>query len=239
MIAPAMSRARRLDGAIAYRVQLAYRVEPASLARRLPPGWEPAEVPRGPSRGANLLLIFNDVLLNELGRGQPAPNATDRFLGLVTIGRQEGETANFNFRIYACNPGSIPGKYRTALPARVSREHRLRGEGLETVVEERWRVQPETGGLIRLELECRPGVPVRSGFSGDVRSAADPSLVRRYRTDQLLALVYSVPQEVDLTARLALGVEGVEELSDLWQGSERLLSASLVPWYWREVFPAR
>jgi len=89
-------------------------------------------------------------------------------------------------------------------------------------------------GTIELRLQYQRGVPMRSRPEAKPRSAADPTILRLYKVDQGVDVVRSVPAGIDRVQAYSLRVM-VPELRPLFDGSEKLVNISLVPWYLRQV----
>lgn len=225
------------DSTIAISVLVALHVSAAALQARLPAPWEVTSTLSGPPRGANLYVVFQDVLLNQDGEGRPAVDATGRFVGLVTSARHAvtGEACSFNFRTYVANTAALPGKYRTAVAARIRAERHVDDTGQDTHVSERIVVEPATGGRLALDLAYRRSVPVRLPYEADVRSPVDPTIVRRYNVDQLVEPVLGVPDGVSHVDRYRLEVD-VPEIRDLFDGSERTIAIGARPMFVRKVY---
>jgi hypothetical protein len=66
------------------------------------------------------------------------------------------------------------------------------------------------------------------------RSATDPTIIRLYKFDQGVDVVRSVPAGIDRVQTYVLRVT-VPELRPLFDGSEKVVSIALVPWYLRQV----
>lgn len=222
-----------LDSMIAERILLGFQVRSEALQARLPAPWRVGFTPAG----ANLVVIFNEVFLNQDAGGAPAPDATTRYLGVVVPGRRPdtGEEASINLRIFAAHPQAIPGKYRTSFPAVVRRQQRLISEGLATTVEEHCTVRVPGGEEIDFRLryprDAVAHIPTRSRG----RSAADPAILRVYRVDQLTYAVRDASTGVDRVLDFAFRTT-VAELSDLFDGTERLVTVVASPWYHRRVY---
>ncbi|MBI2973084.1 MAG: hypothetical protein HYY39_04760 [Armatimonadetes bacterium] len=88
---------------------------------------------------------------------------------------------------------------------------------------------------MELQLQYRRGVPERVMTQGNVRPIVDPSILRIYKVHQLIDVVRSVPQGIDRVLSYQLRVT-VPEFADLFDGTEQLVSVTIVPWYVRQVF---
>ena len=226
-----------LDLTIATQTVLRFAVSPGGLQARLPFPWQVASAPAGPSKGANLSLLFNDALLNQDAEGKPTEDATNRYIGFAIPARhpEAAEEAGFNFRILTANAKGVPGKYKTARLGTVLREFYAKGNDLDATVMERFRFRDPAGGSIELQLQYRRGLPERVMTQGNVRSTVDPSILRIYKVHQLMDVVRSAPQSIDRVLSYQLRVT-VAEFADLFDGTEQLISVTIVPWYVRQVF---
>lgn len=228
-----------LDSTIATRTVLGLRVTPQGLQSRLPSPWQVRPTTEGASKGANLAVVFNDALFNQDAQGDAAADAVSRYAGFVIPSKhpQTGEEVGFNFRILTANPQAVPGKYKTSRMGTIDREQYLKGVDLDATVTERFRFRDPTGGTVELLLQYRRGIPRRMTSQGNVRSTADPTVLRIYRVDQLVDVVKSVPEGIDRMLSYQLRVT-LPEFSDLFDGSEELVSISVSPWYVRQVYGA-
>ncbi len=219
------------------KIQVRLQVDASRVQRRLPPPWQVMPSAEDAHRGTNLLVIFNDVLLKQDEAGAPASDAVNRFVGFLIPGvhPQTAEKALFMARIFAAHPASIPGRYHNSLPAAVEREQVSMGVGLDAVCTERFALLDGDGGVVELRLRYRRGVPSRVSWPTTMRSATDPAIARFYRSDALLDLVRSIPASIDRVEDYALRVT-VSEFGDLFDGAERLVSVTVVPWFIRQEF---
>lgn len=219
------------------KIQVRLEVEGSRVQRRLPPPWQVAPMARGAHDGANLFVIFNDVLLKQDAEGGPAPDAVNRFAGFLApaVHPDTGEAALLMMRIFAAHPASIPGRYQNSLAATVHREQTVTGSDLESVCTERFELREPGGGTVELRLRYRRGVPTRIAWPTTLRSAVDPAILRLYRSDALVDVVKSVPAGIDRVEAYSLRVT-VPEMRDLFDGAERLVSITAVPWFIRQEF---
>ncbi|MGH2347973.1 MAG: hypothetical protein ACRDFT_00745 [bacterium] len=196
-----------------------------------------APLAQGAHEGANLFVIFNDVLLKQDGQGHPAPDVVNRFVGFLVPAAhsQTGEAVLFMLRILAAHPESIPGRYKNSLLATVVREQMVAGTDLESVCSERFDLREIGGGTVELRLRFRRGVPSRLAWPTTILSAADPGTMRLYRSEALNDVVKSVPAGIDRIEQYSLRVT-VPEMSDLFDGAERLISITAVPWFVRQEY---
>jgi hypothetical protein len=226
-----------LDLTIATQIVLRFVVRDEVARTRLPAPWTVSPISSGASKGANLAVIFNDALLNQDAAGNPAPDAVSRYIGFAVPARhpETEEEAGFNFRILTAHPRAVPGKYKTSRLGSVLRESYAKGSDLNATVTEHFRFRDPHGGSVELQLQYRRGMPSRAMTQGNVRSASDPSILRIYKVHELVDVVRSVPQNIDRVLSYQFRVT-ISEFSDLFEGAERLVSITIVPWYVRQVY---
>ncbi len=226
-----------LNSTIDTKIQVRLRVDPAGLQGRLSSPWQVAPVTEGVHQGTNLMVIFNDVLLRQDAEGNAAPDAVNRFVGFLipAVRPQTKEATTFMLRIFAAHPESIPGRYKNSLAATVRREHAVAGTDLQTVCTERFDFAVAGGGAVELRLQYHRGIPSRVAWPTNLRSTADPAILRVYRSEALIDVVKSVPAGIDRVQHYQLRVT-VPELHDLFDGTERLVSITAVPWFVRQEF---
>lgn len=220
------------------RTVLALRVSQAAAQAWLPAPWQVNPVEKGPSKDANLLVVFIDPWLGQDPQGKPSAMPVDRRVAIAIPGKhpQTGETANFVARIYHANPNAAPGPYKNSIPvATVRLEQTSKGAGSEPAAgSEFWEVRDAGGATIELRLQYQRGVASRVKSEGKPRSAVDPNFFRIYRIDQGLDVVKSVPTGIDRVQQYSLRVT-MPELRKLFDGTEQIVSISLLPWYLRQV----
>jgi hypothetical protein len=242
----------RVDATVGQRLVLGFSVAAEPLRRRVPPRLEPHAAPPAAyvalsgreagklTGGSNLMLVFNDLLLNQDAQGRTQADASARYVGFNIPSRHPGtgEQGMVHFRIFTGNPAAVPGRYRDALAARVRRECRVIGEGASTTVEEHWEISPETGGVIGLQLRYERGPLVRIvGPEPDfpVWAAAEQSIFRVYQEDTLFEVIRLDVMGINRVAKMRFDIT-VPELADIFTGEERLVSIFGNPQYARRVF---
>ncbi len=226
-----------LNSTIDTKIQVRLQVEESRVQRRLPAPWKVAPSAEDVHLGTNLLVIFNDVLLKQDANGAPAPDAVNRFVGFLIPAAhpQTAEKALFMARIFSAHPAAVPGRYRNSLLADITREQAVTATGVDAACSERFAVRCPDGGKVELRLRYRRGIPSRVAWPTTMRSAADPSIVRGYRSEALVDVVKSLPAGIDRVEDYALRVT-VPEFGDLFDGSERLVSIAAVPWFVRQEY---
>jgi hypothetical protein len=218
------------------RTVLALRVNEAALQKWLPSPWQSNPAGSGPSKDANANLVFINPWLTQDPEGKPTVVPIDRRIAIALPAKnpQTDESTILVARIYHSNAQVLPGPYKNSVAATVRLEQTLKGDGVEPATgSELWEMRNEHG-TIELRLQYQRGVPTRLKPEAKPRSAADPTIQRLYRFDQGVDVVRSIPAGIDRVQGYSLRVT-VEELRPLFDGSEQLVSVSLLPWYLREV----
>lgn len=172
-----------LNSTIDTKIQVRLQVGTSAVQRRLPGFWRVAPHAEDVHRGTNLVVIFSDVLLRQDADGSPSPDAVNRFVAFLipAVDPPTGERAVFMARIFSAHAAAVPGRYRNAVLASVTREQTVAGTGVDAVCGERFAASLTGGGTVELRLRYRRGIPSRMTWPTTMRSAADPSIVRVYR----------------------------------------------------------
>jgi len=220
------------------RVFIYFRVNQAELQKWIPTPWQIDAIQAGPNKDANIFFAFVHPLLRQGPDGKPVtPTGTSRFVVLAVPAKhpQTGESRLFVIRAYTSDHAGLPGAYKNYVKATVSREQTLKGENLEQgVATELWEMRSDTGTL-HLRFAYQRGTPSRAKGDLKVYSAVEPDFFRIYRVDRGVDVVKSVPAGVDRVQGYEFRTT-VSELAKLFDGSEQLVSISVLPWYVRQVF---
>jgi hypothetical protein len=233
------------DGIAAARTMLAIEGNAGALQRRLPSGWElmpyVGEDLRGTSlRGANMLVPFHEVYAVRSHDGRVVGLQQVSYVAFVSQARNNatGEVAHIHWFTYTEDPTAVPGKYKDAELANVTRSQTFTKERQgETHVRETFDAVAE-GGEIHLSLAYEQGGMVMWVTADEPNlpfyAAKDPSVVRVYQEDQVMNVVRSVPMNVDRMSKISLNVRG--ELEDVFDGTERVVAVVIQRPYMREVY---
>lgn len=236
-----------IDTAVGNRLLFGFIANTTAIQKRLPPGWKIAPLPAFEAVGIpaehqpNLLLAFHHLLVDQDAQGQVLTEAGSRFLALDIPARhpESGEQGLVHFQMFT--GGAIPGRYRDALPAQVTHDYHVVEESASTSTREAYQVLPEAGGLIEAQLTAHRGSLLRQTAASPnfpLWAAADPTIVRVYQEDSVMELLrndftgFNCVQ--DLTFRVT-----VPALTDLFDGTERLVAIIGNPYYMRRVFSPR
>jgi hypothetical protein len=234
------------DGIAAARTMLVLEGNAAALQRRLPRGWELAPYAgddlRGTSlRGANMLVPFHEVYAARSHDGQSSGLPQVSYVVFVSQAREQatGELAHLHWFTYTEDPEGVPGKYKDAELARVTRSQTFSKERRgETQVRESFSALAERGE-VHLSLAYEQGGELVVWATPEtpnlpLRAAKDPRIVRWYQEDQVMNVVRSEPLNVDRVTELTFHVKG--ELEDVFDGNERVVAVVIQRPYMRQVY---
>ena len=88
---------------------------------------------------------------------------------------------------------------------------------------------------MELRVQDQRGTPSRVKGEAKPRSGSDPTVWRIYRFEQGVDVVKSIPAGIDRVQSYHFRV-AVPELAKLFDGSEKLISITVIPWYTRQAF---
>lgn len=223
-----------VESSIESRLYLAFQVQEGELQKWLLAPWQVNSVPAGPSKGANLSVIFVQNLLSETPEGKPSPSGgTARYVVLTVPAKhaQTGEESVFVTRVYTTDSDRIPGPYKNAVKADVRREFVLKGENMAPGTgSDDWEMKEAGGGTIMVRFAYQRSALNRAKWERKIRSSIDPNLYYIYRVDQSSELLKSVPAGVDQLQSYDFR-STVPEFSKLLDDSAKLVSITAIPWF--------
>jgi len=218
------------------RTILSFKVPEAAAQKLLPEGWQVSPPSTGPSKDANLNVVFVDLLTVQNPDG--SPGETVRFASLTVPAKKKGTDATVPMvgPGFVSNPGYAPGPYGgfAVASATVDRHVHTDPTGKSTV-EESWEFKGEGGDAIHLQLQYVSGVPIRSKAEAMLHSAVKPDFYRIYRLEQAADVVRSTATGSDRAQKYAFKATGAK-LSPLFDGSEQLVSITSLPFHTRQIF---
>jgi hypothetical protein len=217
------------------RVVLAFKVKDDAVQAKLPDGWGPLTLPKGPLAGSNLLVAFIDRHLALDSEGKPLTPHNSRSVAILAYGVKPGVSGAHMFvlRIYETPP--VASSYDNGVAANISRDMTLTGPvGGARTHQEVWSVEPESGGALSLNLNYQSGRPTWSSSEAMAYSAVNPEFHRIYRYDQLADLSMSVALGRELNGDIAIKSR-IPEFSGIFDSSESLTAVMAIPVYIREV----
>jgi hypothetical protein len=217
------------------RTILAFKLSDATVQKLLPEGWEAAPVPAGPSKDANLIVNFIDWLTVQDPDGKPGE--TGRIAALVVPARKNGTEASVPTVVagLVSAPSFAPGPYGTFTLAKATVDRHVHTDAAgASMGDEAWEFKGDKGESVELQLKYARGVAVRSKTETKVHSGIKPDFYRIYRIESASDVVRSTATGVDHTQSFAFKASG-GQLSQLCDGSEKLISITSLPWYSRQV----
>jgi hypothetical protein len=225
-----------VESQLYFRTYVAFSVDQKAVQAWLPDPWKAVSLPKGPFKGANLYVMFEDMFLKQDGEGKPAKGETYHAALLVAFAKhpQTGDFAVFVIRIYSPHGG--PGPYKNTVKATVRREATLKGADLEPGAgSEVWKVQDSAGGIMEFRMDYQRAVPKRVKKEFKVRSSVEPDFFRIYRDDRTVDVLKSIPAGIDRVQNYKFRVT-MSELRKMFDGSEKLVGILVNPIQVRQVF---
>jgi hypothetical protein len=217
------------------RTLLSFQVPTAAVQKMLPAGWvvEPSSAPA--TRGANLNMTMMERLLVVDKEGAPVGSGTSRYV-TITVPAKNSETGRAGTLVIGGISPDAPGAYDVYLPATTARvEREARSQGVEAgTARETWEFASASGERITVTMSYRRGRLARSHADTVVRSGRHPEFQRTYHIDQAADLLRSLTSSENRVDEVTFKAAG-GFLSSLFDGSEKLLSVTSVPWYSREI----
>ena len=217
------------------RVVASFKVNDAAAQALLPAGWvlDPSTAPA--SRGANLNITVMErkVVLDPQGR--PLKTGTSRYLVVGIPARQTASGQTNTVVVYGISPEG-PGAYDVydfATVARVERNETGEGEA-QGKARELWSFAAAGGDRLSLTLAYQRAAATRSRSEVHVRSGKHPEYTRTYKIEQAADVVRSTASGVNRVETWTFSASG-PHLGPLFNGSEALVSLTVVPSYIREI----
>lgn len=219
------------------RVILGFILSEKVIKAELPEGWEASPAVEGPSKGANLLVIFAD---RHLVQNADGTEKTANQLAVLAIPAKHAKTGRQGVIIAFGLSGSengAPGPYGVFDRAKASIERTLRSmPGGEREAIEEWEFVGENGDILSLTVQYKRGVPIRSDNVTRAYSAKNPSFYRIYIADQGADVLRNNSVDVGLISGPEFRAHG-PRLNALFKGSEqRAISVISIPWTVRRAY---
>jgi len=217
------------------RTVLAFKVSDAALQKFIPAGWQSSPFSSGPSAGANVIVTLVDQLVVQGPDGKPQD--TIRIAALVLPAKKMGTDATVPmvFGGFSSNASYVPGAYGTFELAKATVERKVRTEpDGKSSADESWDFKADNGASILVQLQFVHAPTARSKAETHVYSAKMPDFYRIYRVEQALDVVRSSETGADRVQKVAFKATG-PSFAQLFDGSEKLVSITSIPWYTRQV----
>jgi hypothetical protein len=223
------------------RSTLAFKAEEAAVASLLPAGWKASPQETGPSKGANVIVIFSDRLLIQSADGKPMEGQATNQIAVLAVPALNPNTNERGVMIVfglSARSSGAPGPYGVFLLADEANVERIfrSGPGDENrVAEEQWSFAAKDGERLSLRLRYKRGIPNRANTEIRAYSAYDPSFYRTYSADQGADVLRSSTNGKDIIDEIHFSAGG-PRLGALFDASEQLVSVIALPWTVRQAF---
>ena len=227
-----------VEQAAEHRYQLDFRVNDAALAKMLPVGWETVIATQGPAKDANLRMIFIDRMAIMGGDGKPAARPTARLVYLAIPVRQTATGVAGQMIIHGLTeaaadaPGAF-GVYQHATVAKMSRTASAAG-GVLTGSED-WEFAAASGERMELHVEYQRGPAAKGGVEVKFFDPNDPSKYQIFKTDQAIDIQRNPTTRPPDNVRKFSYKAGGGKIAALFDGTEKVVSWDVFPWYIRTV----
>lgn len=227
-----------LEQAAEHRYQIDFRVNDAALQKMLPAGWETVIATEGPAKDCNLRMIFIDRMAVMADGGKTATPHATRMVYLAIPVRETG-TKNMGQMIIhgitdnaADAPGAF-GVYQRATTAKMSRTA-ASNNGVLTGAES-WEFAAASGEHMSLQVEYVRG-PARKG-AAEVKffNPSDPSKFQIFKTDQAIDIMRNPTTNPPDNVKKFSYKAGGSKIAALFDGTEKVVSWDVFPWYVRTV----
>jgi hypothetical protein len=219
------------------RTILAFAVPPEKVQALMPAGFASAAVPGGPSKGANVLLVFIDRLLGTDAEGKPIGNGSAQSAVIALPATRESDKKGVAVVLTGLSdPGTAPGAYGVFDPAPTHKAKRKMrsGRSATTIGEEWWEFKGPAGEEVSLTLAYETGPPTRVTAESVNHSAAKPEFWRIYRFEQGVEVLRSKATGLDSVKEFSLVAKG-GRFGELIDGAD-LVSITALPWYSRKIY---
>jgi hypothetical protein len=232
---PALAQEKLVGTYGEVRTVLSFKVADSALQKFVPAGWQSNPVSTGPSKGANVNLVLLDIITRQGPDGKPED--TSQFAVLVFPAKKTGTEATVPmvFAGFASNATNVPGAYGAyeRAKATVARNTHTDPEG-KSSADESWDFSADDNSGISVQLQFVHASTARTKLETRVYSAKTPDFYRIYRIEQALDVVRSSEAGVDRVQKVAFKIRG-SNIAPLFDGSEKLVSITSIPWYTRQV----
>ena len=235
-LSPASAQEKFVGSYGEVRTILAFKVSDAALQKMLPEGWQSSPIGAGPSKDANLTVSLIDWIVVRDADGKPGEPLHLAAVGAPAKKKGTDATVAMVLTGFSSKPSYVPGAYGAFALGKATIERSVRTEADGTsIAEESWNFRGEGGDLIQLQLQYVRGQAVRGKVESKVHSSLKPEFYRIYRIEQAVDVVRSTASGTDRAQKFSFKASG-EKLSQIFDGSEQLISITSLPWYSREVF---
>jgi hypothetical protein len=233
--ASAQEAERLFANDVVVRTILAFKAPDAAVQNTLASGWEINPPATGPDQGANLIIYGSDFQMIQDAQGKPIP--TRPSVALIVRAKKSGsDLTAFMVTGGFTAQANTPGPYGNFVPARVNVDRHLQTDGDgKTTVRETWEMKADDGTTLALRVQFTRAAPTREKVAWQYYSAAKPDFHRTYRIEHGYDVVRSVPSGVDRASAFSFEAGG-PKLAPFFNGTEKLISITSIPYYSRSIF---
>ena len=211
-----------------HRIIVAFSVDQKAAQAWLPAPWKVVSTPRGPFKGTNLLILFDDRFIMQDAEGKPFLGGGESFclVALASLGKNEksGEIRMFVTRVYWSYDD--PSVFKNAVKATVSREATIKAS-ISGAGSEAWKVRGGAGGILEFRMDYQRGIPSRTKREHKAYSSVDPNILVLFRDDYAGDVVKSIPAGIDKVKNYEFKVTKSSELGEMFDGSEQLVGIAV------------
>jgi hypothetical protein len=227
---PALAAEKYVGSNVDVRTILAFKIADAAVQKFLPEDWDLDVATTGPARDVNLRVTFIDRLSGQDAQGKATDPVRNVTLSIPAKKKGSETRGTMLFAIYTSAATGVPGPYGVSAHANANMERRVRVDQAEANVEESWQFQAPDGNSLELQIQYVRGAPTPAKGEALLYSAAKPDFYRIYRFEQSADEVGSARVK-----NVVLKGSG-PKLAPLFDGSERLIGVTSVPWYTRQTY---
>lgn len=227
-----------LEQSAEHRYQIDFKVNDAALAKMLPAGWEPMVATEGPAKDCNLRMIFIDRMAVMADGGKTAAQHATRMVYLAIPVRETGTKNIGQMIIHGITDNAVDapgafGVYQRATTAKMSRNATANNGVLMGA--EYWEFASAGGEHMSLQVEYVRG-PARKG-AAEVKffNPSDPSKYQLFKTDQAIDIMRNPTTNPPDNVKKFSYKAGGGKIAALFDGSEKVVSWDVFPWYIRTV----
>ena len=237
LFAPGASAQALLETSAEHRLQLDFHVNDAALAKMLPAGWQAAVATQGAAKDANLRMIFIDRVGIAGADGNPVKQATSRLAYLaIPVRDAGGATGQMIIHGLTEEAGDAPGAfgvYQHATLAKMSRTASA-ANGVASGAED-WEFVAASGERLEVHIEYERGALRKGGGEVKFFNPADPAKFQIFKTDQGIDIMRNATTNPPDHVRKFSYKAGGGKIAALFDGTEKVVSWDLFPWYVRSV----
>jgi hypothetical protein len=216
------------------RTVLHFKVSDGAVKKLLPAGWDVDSPTSGPYTGVNYNVFFIDRLMARDPEGKPFTPM--RLAVSVIPAKRTGPEARGLMVVggFVSHPSGVPGAYGNYVRAEADVERKVRTDAAEvSTLEESWEFRAEDGDKLQLQIEYVRGMPTQGKGEAKAYSAIKPDFYRIYRFDQAVDVLRGAGA-TDRVTKMSFKASGAK-LDPVFDGSERLIGVTSVPWYIRST----